>query len=125
MFFRIFWGVESVAKVFGWKYGLVYYIFGCFGGKNGLKMGFLVQTSEFLADCGACGVVFDIVLGVECSERVFEWKYGLVYYILGCFGAENGLKQAQMAQKWSKMKVAQIGRKFVFYKDLDEWNTVI
>ena len=37
-----FWGVESVAKVFGWIYGLVYYIFGCFGGKNELKMAFLV-----------------------------------------------------------------------------------
>ena len=42
MFFRINWGVESVAKVFEWKYGLVYYMFGCFGGKNGPKMAFLV-----------------------------------------------------------------------------------
>ena len=46
-FFVFFGFVESVAKVFEWKYGLVYYIFGCFGGKNGLKMAFWSRIVSF------------------------------------------------------------------------------
>ena len=91
MFFDGIQHVECIAKVFEAKYGLVYYIFGCFGAKNGLNMAFLVQNSEFWGDWGTCGVVFDVIWGVECSARLFEWKYGLVYYIL----AVSELKLAQ------------------------------
>ena len=36
-FFGSFRGVESIGRVFEGKYGLVYYNFGYFGGKTGLK----------------------------------------------------------------------------------------
>ena len=38
MLFGCFWGIESIWRVFEAKWELVYYDFGSFGGKNGLKM---------------------------------------------------------------------------------------
>ena len=43
-----------------------------------------------------CGVIFDVFGCLECDRRMYKGYGGLVYYILGCSGAENGLKWATM-----------------------------